>query len=118
MNIFKILKKEDPRISFFRRATNMMIENQILSLKPGMIIGIDSPKIIGIEWRSGINTVGIIAVESKKGRWKAFIGGLPEKGGEDPDRDAVYIARLGCKLSEDEARVFFPHIPKNYEYDY
>ena len=97
MNILKIFgSRENPQATWLRRATNMMIENQILSSKPGMIISIDSPKILGIEWRSGINTVGIVAVESKTGRWKAFIGGLPEEGGgEDPDKDAVYIAHWG-----------------------
>lgn len=70
-------------------------------------------KIIQIEWRSGIDTVGIVLCELTTGELRAYIG-VP-KTNDDEDIDARYIADYGAKLSFDEAVGFFPKIKrKNY----
>lgn len=98
------------------------------------------PRIIGIEWRSGIDCVGIVAVQVNRTQWKAYIGNarignrfgqtleygvrptIPEeireqeanalkyRGGNTEHADAQLIAQWGAKLSEREAQAFFPWI--------
>jgi hypothetical protein len=68
-------------------------------------------QIVGIEWRSGIATVGFVAVQEKNsGKWHAFIG--PAKDGISAESDAIYIAQWGAKLSVEEAMPFFRYLPE------
>lgn len=64
-------------------------------------------KILAVEWRSGRDTVGIVAVGTPD-EWKAYIG---VAHGLDPEDDARYIASWGAKLSVEEAGAFFPYLP-------
>ncbi len=78
-------------------------------------------KILGVEWRSGRDSVGIVAVEHDYG-WCAYIGVAKanqinigsdiivtrEPLAGDEKRDAQYIRSWGAKLSKEEALVFFP----------
>lgn len=85
-------------------------------------------KIVGIEWRSGIDSVCIVAVEYGK-YWQAYIGATRMKEifvsdiQDDPmvaERSAIIAenhtsaekrtAEHGCKLSWQEAQVFFPSL--------
>lgn len=65
-------------------------------------------KILGVEWRSGKDSVGIVAVEqSHNKRWRAYIGvaqNLTENS------DAKHIADWGAKLNRREALAFFPYL--------
>lgn len=61
--------------------------------------------IIKTEWRSGVDTVGIVLIKNDQGRYKAYIGVAKNF---DEDYDAEYIAANGAKLSLDEALAFFP----------
>lgn len=62
-------------------------------------------KIKAVEWRSGTETVGIVAVEGENGLWRAYIG---VGKGYSEDGDAQHIADYGAKLSKTEAVAFFP----------
>ena len=61
-------------------------------------------KIIAAAWRSGKETIGVVATDQGGGRWRAYIGGAR---GSDEETDAQYIADWGTKLSKREAIVFF-----------
>jgi len=67
-------------------------------------------KIVGTEWRTSNKTVGIVAIETDLGGWKAYIG-VPD--GEDEDADIAAIAAFGAKLNKLEALAFFPYLDKN-----
>ncbi len=75
--------------------------------------------IIDATWRSGRETVGIVAYKTalhdpKLEQWCAAIG--PATTGSET-YDAQQIAEWGCKLSWQEAQVFFPRLPiKKYKY--
>jgi hypothetical protein len=63
--------------------------------------------IIEATWRSGRETVGIVAYKTFKDQWCAAIG--PASTGSE-EYDARQIAEWGCKLSWQEAAAFFPHL--------
>lgn len=72
----------------------------------------DQYTIIGIEWRSGLHTVGAVAIKTNIG-WKAYIGA---GGVINDDMDAHMIAANGAKLKKAEAIAFFPDLdPKKCE---
>mgnify|MGYP003499738116 CR=1 FL=1 len=60
--------------------------------------------IIGVEWRTGRTTIGIVAVEDEFG-WNAYMASVP---GNDEEADAQLAAGYGCYLIEPEGRAFFP----------
>ena len=67
-------------------------------------------EIIAAEWRSGLDTVGIVAYKTSQhdpslGQWCAAIG--PAKTGSEI-YDQNWIAENGCKLTWQEAAAFFP----------
>lgn len=64
-------------------------------------------KIIDTKWRSGMDCVGITAVEHNYG-WCAYIGvGV----GLNADWDAhQHISHYGAKLQASEAAAFFPSL--------
>lgn len=65
--------------------------------------------IIGVVWRSGITTIGVIAIKTTMG-WKAYIG----CGGVMSDEmDAHMIAAQGAKLKKREAIAFFPEFDRD-----
>ncbi len=70
-------------------------------------------KIIKTEWRSSRTNVGIVAVQHKYG-WCAYIG-IALGGTEESDAEG--IADWGAKLSENEAKAFFPSLEK-YKYEF
>lgn len=65
-------------------------------------------KIIQTEWRSGIDTVGIVLCQLATGKFRAYIG--VAKTGEDEEVDAQHIASYGAKLRFHEAVGFFPRL--------
>lgn len=76
------------------------------------LFGIDG-EIVGVEWRSGDGTVGIIAVDYKE-YWVAYIG--PAKYHSESE-DIIAIAQNGAKLLQREAQGFFPDLdPQRYKY--
>lgn len=62
-------------------------------------------KIIEWTWRSGRQTVGIVAAEVGVGQWRGYIGVAQDVSEE---YDAGFIRDWGAKLTESEARPFFP----------
>lgn len=61
-------------------------------------------KVISWVWRSGRQTVGIVAGEVADGRWRGYIGVAQDVTEE---YDAQFIRDWGAKLTEAEARPFF-----------
>ena len=74
-------------------------------------------KIVQVEWRSAIDTVGIVLVKRDgDGKFRAYIG---QARGFDNSayEDAQYIAAHGAKLTFNEAKGFFPtHLSNRDEY--
>ena len=70
--------------------------------------------IIAKEWRSGKNTVGIVAVEQEHNeKWRAYIGAVAHSIPSErysEEEDAQWIADYGAKLSKEEAIAFFPYL--------
>ncbi len=59
-------------------------------------------------WYANGMGVIIVAVEGSVNDWAAYIGGVAYT---DPEDNAIeWVGRHGCKLSEDEAKAFFPRI--------
>lgn len=71
-------------------------------------------EILSVEWRSGINTVGIVLVRTNIGKLKSYIG--CSTFAQSVSLSAREIADFGAKLTFREAKAFFPHIKKS-EYD-
>ena len=69
-------------------------------------------EVIKYEWRSGIDTVGIVLVKRDAGDFRAYIGVARDTSAEE---DAAYIAAHGAKLTYREAFAFFPEL-KEAEY--
>ena len=63
--------------------------------------------IIDYKWRSAIDTVGVVAVKTFEGGWKAYIG---VGKGLDEDYDIMHVANHGAKLRKLEAMSFFPEL--------
>lgn len=62
-------------------------------------------EIIDWTWRSGQDTVGIVAIKTSEGKLKVYIG--VAQGGTEQE-DVQYIYENGARLTEAEAKVFFP----------
>lgn len=60
--------------------------------------------IIGVEWRTGRDTIGIVAVEDEFG-WNAYLSSVP---GGNEHADVQFAKDWGCYLIEREGRAFFP----------
>ncbi len=58
---------------------------------------------------NGGGTMGVVACSMPDGSWKAYTG---RAGNVDEKADAERIASLGAKLTEEQARGFFPHLAK------
>jgi hypothetical protein len=74
-------------------------------------------KILAIEWRSAVDTVGIVLIENDFGQQSARIGAIDTDAfGRSEEHDKQYIANTGAKLIYREAKAFFPFIKKgNYK---
>jgi len=62
-------------------------------------------KILAVEWRAGLDTVGIVAFQRYGDKWRAVMG--VARGKEEKD-DIRHIAAHGAVLSRREAMAFFP----------
>lgn len=69
-------------------------------------------KIIGVEWRTGRDNIGFVAVEDS-GEFIVYIG---VGNGHNEAADISHIADWGSKLPESEGRAFFPQF-KNKKYN-
>ncbi len=69
-------------------------------------------KLEGRYW--GINNICIVASITKEIDWAAYIGAAPKAHTED--KALVEVANYGMKLSEKDARYFFPDIELPYRY--
>jgi len=81
-------------------------------------------KILAVEWRSSLHTVGFVAYESfTDGEWNSVVGYVPDyieaievgnhfaiHGGENQETDAQYIAANGAKIEWNVARELFPQL--------
>lgn len=69
--------------------------------------------VIDWHWRSGRDTVGIVAVWITPGKeWTAYIGVAK---GTDEGADVAYIRKYGARLTLMEAMAFFPALdPHKY----
>lgn len=76
----------------------------------------DSQKWIeGRFWNHGNKHIAIVAVITKKIDWSAYIGtDAPDSTTEG--ETLRYVATYGCKLTEAEARFFFPDMNKKLPY--
>jgi len=64
-------------------------------------------------WNQGGKQIAIVAVITKGIDWAAYIGtDAPDSYTEQGTLD--YVANSGCKLSEKDARHFFPDIELSY----
>lgn len=64
-------------------------------------------KVLQSEWRSGVDSVGIVLGELGSGQKQAYIG---VSKNTTPEADAQHIANWGCRLSFAEAKAFFPEL--------
>lgn len=64
-------------------------------------------KVIGVHWRSSLETTGFVLVHSSDGMLRAYVGRA--RSGSD-DADAHWIAEHGARLLYREAVAFFPTI--------
>ena len=69
-------------------------------------------KIIDAKWRTGADTVGIVAFHTIKpsigdGAWRAVIGAGQ---GLSTSEDTDHIADYGARLTKEEAYGFFPEL--------
>lgn len=69
-------------------------------------------RILKVEWRSALDTVGIVLIENDMGQQSAKIGVANHimMLSIDEEADALYIAENGAKLTFNEARGFFPDL--------
>ena len=62
-------------------------------------------------WNCGGKQIAIVAVVTKDIDWAAYIGA---DNSYTEDETLNYVARRGCKLTEKDARYFFPGIELPY----
>lgn len=62
-------------------------------------------KVVAVEWRSALDTVGIVLIKDEHAGYKAYIG-VAKMG--DEKLDTNYIKGHGAKLTYEEAVGFFP----------
>ena len=68
-------------------------------------------KFEGRYWNSSGYGCAVVASIGIEGAWAAYIGGAP---GQREEEDLDFVARRGAKLSEKDARHFFPEIELPY----
>lgn len=69
-------------------------------------------------WNQGGKHIAIVAVANQygeRGDWAAYIG-TDEFDSDTEDATLNYVATWGCKLSERDAKHFFPDIKLPYRY--
>jgi len=69
--------------------------------------------IEGRFWNQDGKQLAIVACISKGVDWAAYIG-TDAPNSQDEDSTLNYVAKWGCKLSEKDARHFFPSISLPY----
>ena len=62
-------------------------------------------------WNSNGYGCAVVASIGVEGAWSAYIGGCPP---ESEEEGLDFVARHGAKLSEDDARHFFPNLDLPY----
>ena len=62
-------------------------------------------------WNAGGYAAAIVACVGHAGDWAAYIGGCPPDSEEDGLR---HVAASGAKLTEEDARHFFPGVELRY----
>ena len=70
-------------------------------------------KYEGRYWNSNGYACAIVASVGVEGAWSAYIGGADPRSEEE---GLAFVARGGAKLSEEDARHFFPDIKLPYRY--
>ncbi len=74
----------------------------------------DKKLIEGHYWNANYHACAIVAVVTEGIDWAAYIGGADHTIREN---EAVqFVADKGCKLSEKDARHFFPNIKLPYRF--
>lgn len=73
----------------------------------------DQRWIEGRFWNHDNKHIAIVAVETKDVDWAAYIG-TDAPGSYTAQATLEYVANSGCKLSESDARYFFPDIKLLY----
>ncbi len=68
-------------------------------------------KYEGRYWNSNGHGCAVVACVGGGGLWAAYIGGAPGKREEE---DLAFVSDFGAKLSETDARHFFPEIDLPY----
>ncbi len=68
-------------------------------------------KYEGRYWNSNGYGCAVIASIGAEGAWAAYIGGCPP---ESEEEGLQFIAKWGAKLTEDDARHFFPDLDLPY----
>lgn len=68
-------------------------------------------KYEGRYWNANGYATAVVASIGDEGAWSAYIGGCPPKSEEE---GLQIVARDGCKLSEEDARHFFPDLDLPY----
>jgi len=64
-------------------------------------------KFEGRYWNSSGFGCAVVASIGREGAWAAYIGGC---AGQREEEDLEFVAAYGCKLSEGDARHFFPQL--------
>lgn len=67
----------------------------------------------GRYWNTGEYAVAIMAVSTEGVDWAAYIGATPSIGHREEDT-MTHVCQWGSKLSERDARHFFPNIKEPY----
>ena len=65
----------------------------------------------GRYWNSNGFAVAVVATIGVEGAWAAYIGGAPP---ESEEKGLAFVAMFGAKLSEEDARHFFPDLELPY----
>lgn len=68
-------------------------------------------KYEGRYWNANGYATAVVASIGAEGAWSAYIGGCPP---ESEEEGLMIVARDGCKLSEQDARHFFPDLDLPY----
>lgn len=70
-------------------------------------------RLEGRFWNQGGKQIAIVACITKGIDWAAYIG-TDAPNSHDEDGTLRYVAKWGCKLSEKDAKYFFPDITLPY----
>lgn len=66
-------------------------------------------------WNQGGKQIAIVALVTKGVDWAAYIGTDAPDSYKEEDT-LTYVSAKGCKLTEKDARYFFPNIELPYRY--